>query len=207
MVADSRERTARATSRRRGVQADRADEHATGTSAAAAGHRASHPDIRGQASAADPRRVQPARAGRRDRARRRADVAAFQSAWWAVVPASVIAFLVVHRILTTLGPLDAHPRVHTRRGSSSPRWRCCRRHPWDCWSSPARSSRPGDGSSSAEGLGAAGVRLRSPLPWVMAAHVHRGRRRLPRDAAGVVRRRDRPDRLGADHRRQPRSVG
>jgi hypothetical protein len=40
-------------------------------------------------------------------------VAAFQSAWWAVVPASVIAFLVVHRVLTTLGPLDAHPHVHT----------------------------------------------------------------------------------------------
>ncbi len=39
-------------------------------------------------------------------------VAAFQPAWWAVVPASVIAFLAVHWILTTLGPLDAHPRAH-----------------------------------------------------------------------------------------------
>jgi hypothetical protein len=39
-------------------------------------------------------------------------VAGYQSAWWAVIPAGAIAFLVVHRILTTLGPLDAHPRLH-----------------------------------------------------------------------------------------------
>jgi len=39
-------------------------------------------------------------------------VAGFESAWWAVVPASVLAFLLVHRVLTTLGPLDAHPGVH-----------------------------------------------------------------------------------------------
>jgi hypothetical protein len=39
-------------------------------------------------------------------------VATFQSAWWAVVPASLIAFLVVHWLLTTLGPLNARPGVH-----------------------------------------------------------------------------------------------
>ena len=39
-------------------------------------------------------------------------VAAFQPAWWAVVPAGVIAFLAVHWTLTTLGPLDAHPGAH-----------------------------------------------------------------------------------------------
>ena len=39
-------------------------------------------------------------------------VAEFQSAWWAVVPASVIGFLVVHRVLTTIGPLDARPGLH-----------------------------------------------------------------------------------------------
>jgi hypothetical protein len=39
-------------------------------------------------------------------------VATFQSAWWAVVPASLIAFLVVHWLLTTLGPLNARPGLH-----------------------------------------------------------------------------------------------
>ena len=39
-------------------------------------------------------------------------VATFQSAWWAVVPASLIAFLVVHWLLTTFGPLNARPGVH-----------------------------------------------------------------------------------------------
>jgi hypothetical protein len=39
-------------------------------------------------------------------------VAEYQSAWWAVVPASVVAFVVVLWILTTVGPLNAHPGVH-----------------------------------------------------------------------------------------------
>ena len=39
-------------------------------------------------------------------------VAEFESAWWAVAIASVAAFFLVHRLLTTLGPLTATPRGH-----------------------------------------------------------------------------------------------
>jgi hypothetical protein len=39
-------------------------------------------------------------------------VAEFQSAWWAVVPAGLAAFLLVHWVLTTLGPLAARPHAH-----------------------------------------------------------------------------------------------
>ena len=135
-------------------------------------------------------------------------VAAFQSAWWAVVPASVIAFLVVHRILTTLGPLDAHPHVHTLS--------------WVLVAALALLSSPpvgllvitgaiistwGRNFVRANASQPLALRLRSPLPWLMAGAVRRGRRRLSRDATGVVRRRDRPDRLGTDHRRQPGTVG
>ena len=39
-------------------------------------------------------------------------VAEFESAWWAVVPASVVVFVLVLWLLTTVGPLNAHPGVH-----------------------------------------------------------------------------------------------
>jgi len=97
-------------------------------------------------------------------------VAAFQSAWWAVIPASVIAFLVVHRILTTLGPLDAHPNVHIAS--------------WVLVAALAVLSSPPVGLLVITGViistvGRIFVRkrasqplastLRSPLPWLMAA--------------------------------------
>ncbi len=96
-------------------------------------------------------------------------VAAFQSAWWAVVPASVIAFLVVHRILTTFGPLDAHPRAHIAS--------------WVLVAALAALSSPPVGLLVITGAivstwGRIFVRtkasqpresrLRSPLPWLMA---------------------------------------
>ncbi len=97
-------------------------------------------------------------------------VAAFQSAWWAVVPASVIAFLVVHRLLTTLGPLDAHPHVHTLS--------------WVFVAALALLSSPpvgllvitgaiistwGRKFVRADASGPLALRLRSPLPWLIAA--------------------------------------
>jgi hypothetical protein len=97
-------------------------------------------------------------------------VAAFQSAWWAVIPASVIAFLVVHRVLTTLGPLDAHPHVHIVS--------------WVLVGALAVVSSPPVGLLVITGViistwgrkflrtNAAlppAVRLRSPLPWLIAA--------------------------------------
>jgi hypothetical protein len=39
-------------------------------------------------------------------------VAGFLAAWWAVVPAGVLAFLLVDQVLTSIGPLDAHPGLH-----------------------------------------------------------------------------------------------
>ena len=39
-------------------------------------------------------------------------VAEFESAWWAVVPASVVVFVLVLWLLTTVGPLNAHPGLH-----------------------------------------------------------------------------------------------
>ena len=77
-------------------------------------------------------------------------VAAFQSAWWAVIPASVIAFL--------LGPPRADDARAARRASAGPRRivgarrraaRCCHRPRSGCWSSPASSSRPGAANSFA----------------------------------------------------------
>lgn len=97
-------------------------------------------------------------------------VAEYQSAWWAVVPAGVIAFLVVHRILTTLGPLDAHPRFHSAS--------------WVLVAVLALLSSPPVGLLVITGViistwGRVFVRnkasqplafrLRSPLPWLMAA--------------------------------------
>jgi hypothetical protein len=97
-------------------------------------------------------------------------VAAFQSAWWAVIPASVIAFLLVHHVLTTLGPLDAHPQVHAAS--------------WVLVAALAVLSSPPVGllvitgvvistwgrkfvrANAAQPLA---LRLRSPLPWLMAA--------------------------------------
>ena len=52
-------------------------------------------------------------------------VAAFQSAWWAVVPASVIAFLRRPSAADyARAARRASGRAHRCRGSSSPRWRC-----------------------------------------------------------------------------------
>jgi hypothetical protein len=97
-------------------------------------------------------------------------VAAFQSAWWAVIPASLIAFLLVHRMLTTLGPLDAHPRAHVAS--------------WVLVGALAATSSPPVGLLVITGviLSTLGrkfvranaeqplaLRLRSPLPWVVAA--------------------------------------
>jgi hypothetical protein len=39
-------------------------------------------------------------------------VAEFESAWWVVVPASVVVFVLALWLLTTVGPLNAHPGVH-----------------------------------------------------------------------------------------------
>ena len=97
-------------------------------------------------------------------------VAAFQSAWWAVVPASVIAFLLVHRLLTTLGPLDAHPNVHIAS--------------WVLVAALAVLSSPPVALLVITGVAIStwgrkfvrtnasqplALRLRSPLPWTMAA--------------------------------------
>ena len=97
-------------------------------------------------------------------------VAAFQSAWWAVVPASVIAFLLVHRVLTTLGPLDAHPNLHVAS--------------WVLVGALAVFSSPpvalliitgviistwGRKFVRANAPQSLALRLRSPLPWLMAA--------------------------------------
>jgi hypothetical protein len=94
-------------------------------------------------------------------------VAAFESSWWAVIPAGVIAFLLVHRVLTTLGPLDAHPRAHIAS--------------WVLVGALAAASSPPVGllvitgvilstwgrkfvrANAAESLA---LRLTSPLPWV-----------------------------------------
>ena len=96
-------------------------------------------------------------------------VAAFQSAWWAVVPASVIAFIAVHRVLTTLGPLDAHPRAHIAS--------------WVLVAALALLSSPPVGLLVITGAIVStwgrifvrtkasqprASRLRSPLPWLMA---------------------------------------
>ena len=96
--------------------------------------------------------------------------AAFQSAWWAVIPAGLIAFLVVHRVLTTLGPLDAHPHVHVAS--------------WVLVGALAVVSSPPVGLLVITGViistwgrkfvraNAARplpLRLRSPLPWLIAA--------------------------------------
>ena len=97
-------------------------------------------------------------------------VAEYQSAWWAVVPAGVIAFLVVHRILTTLGPLDAHPHCHTAS--------------WVLVGALAVLSSPPVGLLVITGViistwgrkfvrakasQSLPLRLRSPLPWSVAA--------------------------------------
>ena len=97
-------------------------------------------------------------------------VAEYQSAWWAVVPAGVIAFLVVHRILTTLGPLDAHPHCHTAS--------------WVLVGALAVLSSPPIGLLVITGViistwgrkfvrakasQSLPLRLRSPLPWSVAA--------------------------------------
>lgn len=96
-------------------------------------------------------------------------VAQYQSAWWAVLPGCAIAFLVLHRILTTLGPLDAHPGVHIVS--------------WVIVGALALLSSPPVGLLVITGvvvstLGRVFVRtkasqprasrLRSPLPWLMA---------------------------------------
>ena len=97
-------------------------------------------------------------------------VAEYQSAWWAVVPAGVIAFLVVLGILTTLRALDAHPYVHTAG--------------WVLIGALAVLSSPPVGLLVITGVLISTwgrifvrdnasqpltLRLRSPLPWVIAA--------------------------------------
>ena len=97
-------------------------------------------------------------------------VAGYQSAWWAVIPAGAIAFLVVHRILTTLGPLDAHPRLHVAS--------------WVLVGALAVLSSPpvallvitgvivstlGRRFVRANASQPLALRVRSPLPWLMAA--------------------------------------
>ncbi len=97
-------------------------------------------------------------------------VAAFQSAWWAVGPASVIAFLVVHRVLTAVGPLDAHPQLHIAS--------------WVLVGALAALSSPpvallvitgmivstwGRKFVRANAAQPPALRLSSPLPWLMAA--------------------------------------